>query len=349
MKKGKKNLKALVHGIFYGMKSADDIISTKASYGSSETAIVQEQAVDNLYNDLLRGEETQRVKEFRDEFYRSIHEASKIGVSVNVSGGNFDEDFDNDNIEITATSKKKTALDFVCKIDVFNPEKLHLKCIQDNLIVPKKGAFTQNLEKVDNTYFKTNQEVGGLLSDEHVSIFKIERDGFIPRFKLEDYFNKLVIRVIDEKTSYLDFYVSVYSSQFGFVYTEGKNGKTEIKKDNSALLISELNKLYKKELRTSDVVDFSTLTFDTEKAYGVPNPSHFEFDKIQYIGTNIFDGNFVVTMKANNVVNGLSAIDKYHTDELDEKLETHAVREGKDVDLTTAMRHAEKEREKLDN
>ena len=50
-------------------------------------------------------------------------------------------------------------------------------------------------------------------------------------------------------------------------------------------------------------------------------------------------------MKANNVVNGLSAIDKYHTDELDEKLETHAVREGKDVDLMTAMRHTNKDEE----
>ena len=321
-----KNLKTFIHSVFYGMKSADDIISTKASYGSSESAVIQEQSVDNLYNDLLRGEETQRVKEFRDEFYRSIHEASKIGVSVNISGGNFDEDFDNGNIEMTATSKKKTALDFVCKINVFNPEKLHLKCIQDNVIVPEKSAFQE----------------GGLLSDKHLSIFNIERDGFIPRFKLEDYFNKLVIRVIDEKTSYLDFYVSVYSSQFGFVYTEGKNGKTEIKKDNSSLLISELNKLNKKELRTSDIVDFSKLTFDTEKAYGVPNPSHFEFNNIQYVSTNIFDGNFVVTMKANNVVNGLSAIEKYHTDELDEKLETHAVREGKDVDLTTAIRHTNK-------
>ena len=97
MKTG-KNLKTFIHSIFYGMKSADDIISTKASYGSSESAVIQEQSVDNLYNDLLRGEETQRVKEFRDEFYRSIHEASKIGVSVNISGGNFDEDFDNGNI-----------------------------------------------------------------------------------------------------------------------------------------------------------------------------------------------------------------------------------------------------------
>lgn len=328
MEKIKKNLKALVHGFFYGLKDADDVISTKASYGSSDSEIVQTQVKDNVYNDLLQGHETQRVKELRDEFYRTIDKASKLKVNISV-GGNFEEDFDNPDMEMTATSVKKTALDFVCKIDVFNPENLHLKCIQDNMLVPEKNAFS----------------VGGLLDDKHVSIFKIQRDGFIPRFKIEDYATKVVIRVIDNNTSYLDFYVSTYASQFGFVYKP--DGK--VKKDNSALLISELKRLLEKQIRTSDVVEISEFSFDSEKAYGVANPCHFEFDNIEYVSTNTFDGSFVITLKANNRVFGLSAIEKYHTDELDEKLENHAVREGKSVDLETALRYAEKQEKNLEN
>lgn len=326
----KNKIELFTHGLAYGMKGADEVISTKASYGSSESAIIQTQLIDNIYNDLLQGEETQRVKEMRDEYYRTINEASKINVSVDIKGGNFDNDFENSNIEMSANSRKKTALDFVCKIDVYNPEKLHLKCIQDNVLVPKESAFNS----------------GSLLDGDSVSIFGIKREDFIPRFRIENFTNKLVIRNIDDKTSYLDFYISMYASQFGFTYTKGKNDNIEIKKDNSSLLISELNKLMKKELRTSDIVEFKELKFQTEKAYGVPNPSTFVFNNIKYIGVNVFDGNFVITLKADNVLNGYSAIEKYHTDELDEKLANEAPREGKTIELETILRHEKKKQKK---
>jgi hypothetical protein len=317
------SVRLLWYGLFRGMKSADNVISTKASYGSSNSEINQQQEIDNVFNDLLKGEETQRVKEMRDEYYRTIHEASKIHVDIDgVDIETLANDFDNPNITLKATSRKKTALDFTCKIEVFNPENLHLKCIQDNVLV-----------QTQNNFFAENFN-----EDDYVSVFRIKRGDFIPRFKIEDYANKLVVRVIDDKTSYLDFYVSIYASQFGFV--ADKHGK--VKKDNSALLISELNRLLKKELRTSDVVELSEIVFDTDKAYGVPNPSHFEFDNIKYKSVNVHDGNFVITLKANNKVN-YSAIEKYHTDELDKKLETHAVRDGKTVDINTIMRHEKQE------
>lgn len=315
------NAKLIVNGLFRGLKSADNIISTKASYGSSDTEINQQQEIDNVFSDLLRGEETQRVKEMRDEFYRTIHESSKIQVTID-NPEQVSENFDDPNLTITATSRKKTALDFVCKIEVYNPENLHLRCIQDNMLI-----------QTQNNFFAEN-----FAEDDYVSIFKIKRDGFLPRFKLEDYASKLVVRVLDEKTSYLDFYVSMYASQFGYI----ADGHGKIKKDNSALLISELNRLLKKEIRTSDVVDLTEVVFDTEKAYGVPNPSHFEFDNIEYKSVGVHDGSFVITLKANNKVN-LSAIEKYHTDELDKKLEEHAVRDGKVVDINTIMRHENKQ------
>lgn len=324
MGKVTKNIKSFIDGVFFGLKGADDIISTKSSYGSSESVIIQEQTKDSLYNDLLRGEETQRVKEFRDEFYRTIDQASKMEVNVQTSN-NFEENFDDENLELKATVRKKTPLDFVCKIEVYNPEKLHLKCIQDNIQVPEKSAFSEG---------------GDMTSDKSVNIFRIKRDGIIPRFKIEDYSNKLVIRMIDEKTSYLDFYVSIYASQFGVTYD--KDGK--IKKDNTSLLISELKRLMDKKIRSSDIAEFSELSFESEKAYGVVNPSHFEFDNIKYISTNVFDGNFVITLKANNKVFGKSSKEKYHTKELEEKLKKNAARDEVSVDLLTAMRHLEEEK-----
>ena len=57
----------------------------------------------------------------------------------------FVENFDDPNLTITATSRKKTALDFVCKIEVYNPENLHLRCIQDNMLIQTQNNLKPNI------------------------------------------------------------------------------------------------------------------------------------------------------------------------------------------------------------
>lgn len=328
--------KQTIKGLFRGLKGADEVITQNASHGSEGIEINQQMVIDNVMSDFLRGEETQRVKETRDEYYRVLDESNNYKVLVNGFENERNvrpEDIEHtqefgecesDSSDLTISIRKKTPLDFVCKIPVYNPENLPLKVIQENKLVQSENNISPDFSK----------------AEDFVGTFNIEREsGFTPRFKIEDYLNKIVVRQIDEKTSCLDIYVSMYASQFGFTY----NFLTKkFKKDNSSLLVSELNRLYKKEANSSDVTDIKEIIFTTDKAYGVKNPSHFEFDEIKFKEINTFDGNFVLTFIGNNKVYDYSAIEKYHTDEIDKKNEERAPREGKDVDINVIIRNIEK-------
>ncbi len=298
-------------GLFFGMKGADDIISQKASYSSGDIEIDQEKHVDNIYSQLIAGKETQEVKELRDEYYRVVREANNFHVDVT---GSLEEGATGD---LKAKARKKTALDFTCKIEVFNPEKLPVRVIQDNKLIPKHGNFFAD----DLFSYGTN---------DFVSIFTVKRN-FIPRFALENYANKVVVRTINDEYSYIDIYTTIYASQFGKV---------------DAILISQLNDLIKTKNKKSDITDLSEFSFVTDKAYGENDLYEFSFGEIKYEGINVFDGNFVLTFKGKNIKNGFDITEKYKTKELDEKLKNKSPRnkvEG--IDLFAIDRKIKKEEE----
>lgn len=299
------NLKIFFHGLFHGMKGADEVISQTASYGSNGTEINQQQEVQSEIQDFLRGEETQFVKETRDEYYRSFIESKNYHVDV--------VDFKDDGTSpITGVVRKKTALDFACKIEVFNPEKLGLRVIQDNKFIPKHNNFFPD-------------EVMKFGMDDFDTLINVERD-FIPSFKIERYTNKVVVRTINKKKAYVDFYITMYASQFGKV---------------DAILISKLTDLKKTGNKRSDITDLKSINFITNNAFGENDLCEFIFTDISFKSINVFDGNFVLTFEATIDNDGKSVVEKYKTKELDEKLSKHAVRDNikqNGIDIFTAKR-----------
>lgn len=307
------NTKVFFHGLFHGLKGADEVISQSASYGSSDTEISQEQETHTAVQDMLRGEETQRVQELRYEYYKTLIESKNYHVDIT---GGFD---DGDSTPLKAVARKKTALDFTLKIDVYNPEKLPIRVIQDNKLIPKHNNF------VPEDFYKYG-------NDDYVSLFNFERDNFIPRFKLENYINKIVVRNNGEKV-YLDLYTTMYASQFGKV---------------DAIFIANLNELKKTGNKKSDITTLKEISFITDKAHGENDLCEFKFQNIEYKGIYAFDGNFVLTFEADMVSDGISVIEKYKTKEIDEKIKTKAVRDNakkNGIDIFALKRDIDKKEE----
>ena len=156
----------------------------------------------------------------------------------------------------------------------------------------------------------------------------VTRDGFTPRFELEAYANKVVVRTINETECYVDFYTTMYASQFGKV---------------DALFIAELNRIREQKLMRSDTTSFKEIDFISDKAFNTDDLCLFKYDNIEYKGIELFDGNFVLTFKCHIVADGTDITEKYKMKSLDKKLETNAPRDGVATNIFAAQRKAEKE------
>ena len=94
--------------------------------------------------------------------------------------------------------------------NVYNPENLPLRTIQDNKQIQKKN----NLVGGFNAVFDPEMVPNGLT--DYDTTISIERDGITPRFFLEKYAKKVVVRNNGNR-AYVDLYFSIYASQFGKV------------------------------------------------------------------------------------------------------------------------------------
>lgn len=303
------NLKLAFKAFFHGMKGADEVITQNASYGGGGTEIVQQQHNGGVFDDMLQQKETQQVKETRDAYYRVFKEADKYEVSVQ---GTFEE---GDESDLKATARKKTPADFLKHCAVYNESGYEIRVIQENKFIAKQTNFAFDIN-----------ELQAADSELYVPLLDIERDDFIPRFKLENYANKIVVRTNGTDT-HIDFYTTIYASQFGKV---------------DALFIAEMNRIMRDNDVRSDTVSLSTIRFITDKAYGADDLSLFEYNKLRFEGIHIFDGNFVLTFNANVISDGKDITEKYRIKEMDEKYKKKAPKKDA-IDLFTLKRHIDEE------
>ena len=173
----KGNLQLFWHSLFRGMAAADTVI--KAPVGSENSSeIVQQMKTGGVFDDMLQQKETQRVKETRDKYYRVLREADKWDAS-NITIVSEDENgviFGNTN-----SVRKKTKQDFMKHSNVYNPENLSLRTIQDNKQIQKKNNLVGGFGAV----FDPEMVPNGLT--DYDTTITIERDGITPRFFLEKY------------------------------------------------------------------------------------------------------------------------------------------------------------------
>lgn len=318
MKKLIQNIRLFFHGVFWGLRSADQVISLQVN-GEEEEINHKLETPGNVYDDMLQEKETQRVQETRDALYRVYREADTYDVSV--SGMKRDgENFDDDESVLTAKATKKVALDKP-KSPVFETKGY-------------KPILIQNAKDYENSInIKEKEgETGEAVDDLSTLIFEIAyKDGLTPRFHIERYIQKLVIKENKNKKYKVDLYFSQYARQF-------------VKRDS--LFIAELSKIFDGTKRTSDMLDIETITFVTDKAYGYEDLHKITLSGINYKSICVFDGSFVLEFDCKK--DDLDVVEKYKTKELDEKYATNAFKH-ENPDINAILRKEELDKEKENN
>lgn len=291
IKKIYNKIRSFFFYIFWGLKSADKVaFGTKEDSSNAGTVLEQQNEQNSVYKNLLKGEVTQEVKELRHEMYfseRKSHKYKYIGNGV--------------------VTKKNEIFDYPGKID--KTDGFPLQILQPN--IEDTGTLSENLSEVDYR-IKNKKEF----------TIDIERD-FIPRFRLEEFTNKLVVKRINENAVMLDFYTPIYKSQFNTIHK---------------LFLKELEKIYMGDVR-SDVIDFKQVEFISFRAFGTDDLKKYTYNNIEFDNILIFDGHYVIKFTADIVNDGEDLINEFYCKEEEEKSRMHAPRNenGQTIDFLTAL------------
>ena len=295
IKKIYNKIRSFFFYIFWGLKSADKIaFGAKEDPSNDGTVFEQQNEQNSVYKDLLKGEVTQEVKELRHEMYfseRKSHKYKYIGNGI--------------------VSKKNEIFDYPGKID--KTDGFPLQILQPN--IEDTGTLSENLSEVDYR-IKNKKEF----------TIDFERD-FIPRFRLEEFTNKLVVKRINENAVMLDFYTPIYKSQFNTIHK---------------LFLKELENIYMGDVR-SDVIDFKQVEFISFRAFGTDDLKKYTYNNIEFDNILIFDGHYVIKFTADIVNDGEDLINEFYCNEEEEKSRMHAPRNenGQTIDFLTALCKAE--------
>lgn len=323
MKKFFKNIwlyiRLSVISLFYGLENANSLLQAQTS-NDGDSGIHQVMKKGGPINDMLEQKVTKEVEELREKHYRILKEADKFDTSTITMS--FDEDgnpvFHADRL------KKKTKADFMKHCEVMSDENTKIRTIQDNKKFEKKRSILNHDENTGDLSIPF-----GLY--DYDTTLTITRDRIIPRIFIEKFVTKMVVREQDnEERAFVDFYLPTMASQFGKI---------------DAILISNLYTMFETKNFRSDLIDFNSVEWFSDKGWNVPDVCLFKYDDIKPIGINVFDGSFVITFDCHIVSNGEYLAEKYMTKEMDEKYETNAPKSDI-VDIFALSRSCKKEDEK---
>lgn len=288
------------YGLFYGMKRTNDVVFTQSGIDNTIGSEIQQQVTENrVSKDLLKGEVTQQVEELRYRTYKVDRESKQFEYFSPVKALRFEKQdskfvkYDNsDNLELITIQPNHANVRNISEgtndIDFMKAE-----------IKDEQGNVSINVGKFD------------VINDYNI---KIERD-FMPRFRLEAYTTRLVVKKYDDRDNMmLDFYVSKYPQE------------NDMK---SIYFVKEVEKILAGD-EHSDILSFNRVSFMTSHAYGLEDMIEFRFDKIFYKGILEYDGHYILKFKAHAYVNGVDITDQYYSKSMAEK---YANNEKKEVVL----------------
>lgn len=302
----------LIHGLFFGLREADQTMSHQTSGDEAEINHKLE-LPGNVFDEMLKQEETEQVQEFRDKSYRVYRESG--GYEVVLTGMEKDgKNFDDEDSELHATATKKVA-----------PDKPRTKQYETRNY---KVTLIQDAREYEND-IETKQkegETGEIIDDRKTLIFDVTyKDNIIPRFYVERYIQKLVIKENKKGNVRVDLFFSQYARQF-------------MKRDS--LFVAELHRIFSGIAPKSDVLAINTLSFVTDKAYGVDDLHRVTLTDFVFKKIDQFDGSFVIEFECKSTDEDI--VEKYRTKELDEKY-AKMEKKGKVTDINAISRRIEKE------
>lgn len=146
---------------------------------------------------------------------------------------------------------------------------------------------------------------------------EIKRD-FTPRFKIEEFMEKLVVKRFDETHAVLDFYFSKYPDRF-FLNNNDKAFRTKP-------FIHEIENIRDNKVK-SDILDIDSVRFVTFHAYKQDDLKEFLFNNVFFNEVAEFDGDYILRFKAVIQLEGFDLTKSFYNEEMDRKYKNHEKRD----------------------
>jgi hypothetical protein len=307
MKKIWLNIKIFFTLLFNGLKNANDIAFTgnKDTNIGTGSSIEQQKEVQNVYKDMLKGELTQEVIELRHEMYFAERASKKYKYTGNgraVKQNNINEYKgkleESDGLEVSLVQENKEDPGSLMDFGIYNM----------GVDVSYEKKVDERLRNIRQRKFTIN----------------IGRD-FTPRFNLENYTSKIVLKLLNENETMFDIYISKYVKQFDNVHK---------------IFLKQIEQIYIGDTR-NDILDFKTLDFITYKAYGADDLLEFEFKDIQFENIIKFDEFYVLRFIGKNVKYGNDLLNDIYDERTAKLNEEHAPRNNNMFEWNLALEDIE--------
>lgn len=316
MKKLFRYLKIAFYSLFYSMRSADKLLSTASKDDdldpNSIGGIEQQQEKQSVYQDLLKGVVTEQVRELRHEMYYSERKSREYQYS----GGGM--------------AKKTTMFDYKGNVD--KSDGYRIKIVQQNDMLPtslsdsgvvvygQKADIDGNINAVIRNRPRSEKEFR----------IKIDRENFIPKFRIENYMTKLVVKEVENDVVMIDLYINKYYNKL---------------EPTSKLFHAEMERIYQGiDVRTNDggTLDFKGLHFISKNAYGVPDLMELSYKDFEFITILEYDGHYVLRFFAKEDKKD-DIIQEFYNENTARKCENHEMREGATINLADIINNQTKE------
>lgn len=280
-----------------------------------------------LADALSRGEINQEVRDLRWRMYKVLDETEKFENEkrINVIG------YEDDGTPIVETvgSRKKAGMAKI-KIDEYDDYELEIVVNNDSVMTDSLDFDIKELsrEEIEKTIQITENPDTGK-QEGQATIGEISRAGyessnktermisctreFRAKFELEMFTKKMNVRTISETEKLLEFYVSKYANP------DDRKSK---------LFISEVKKAMKNP-RVADFLDISTVDFVSYNTIGVMDLHDFEYKITGFDKLIEFDGYYVIKFKSEVLKDGVSLIEQFREDELDERYKNKERKKGR--------------------
>lgn len=301
-----KWLKKILHNIelffinfAFATKNTETQIFTQGGVDSANGGIIMSQDVTQgthaLSKALLKGELTEEVKQLRYRTYKVDREAKKYKYFAP-----------------TLALKKKEGKDNKF-VSYDKSDGLDVITIQYNYALS------------EDTLDAINQIENGGRGEKTKYKFEIKRN-FVPRFRLEEFLKKVVVKRLDETHAILDFYFSQYPERF-FNTSDDKSFR-------SKAFINELKRI--RNGGKTDVLDMEQMRFITSHAYKKDDLIEYVFRNLWYRETVEFDGDYILRFKASIEHDGYDLTASYYNKTMDEKYKNNEKKEVT-IDITGSV------------
>lgn len=288
----KKLFRKISISLAYGLKNTeDDILKQKASSLSNSITNEQKVSVNELADALLKGVVTEEVELLRDRTYFVLEESKKYQVS-----------YAN---EQTGEIKVKK----INMVNSFNKPNTFIEDGFNDVIIMETPIIVNNVFEMMEAIEKNYEQYRSCL------IFQYE---YLPKFKLDKYIKRIVVK----ESIYVnngEYRLNLYIPKF-----------TNSPEQTEKIFDNEINKI-KKSPNLKKSLEFETVSFTTENAFGAEDLNEFSFKMVDFIGIGDYKNYHVLIYVVEPIIFKNKITDKYIKPELRKKYKN---KDKKNIKLT---------------